>query len=258
MSWYEHLALTRKRGEKRLAALLDPDDLPVGREWPRFIDRLQASPVTDVLIGGSLLNHRNVKDVINPLRNAFPEHVVLFPGAPDQVAPGADALLFLSLISGRNADFLIGRHVESAMRIKRLGMESVPTGYLLIGDGPLTTAAYMSQTTPIPTRKTEIVAATAVAGEMLGLRAMFLDAGSGAGQPVPVAAIAAVRETTDVPILVGGGIRDAASIRAAWDAGADLVVVGQAIEDRPHDLTWLPNPSTYQAPKMASSSPELE
>lgn len=185
------------------------------------------------------------------VRERFSGPIVLFPGSPEQVVGGADAVLFLSLISGRNADYLIGRHVESGMRIRKLGMEVVPTGYLLIGDGPLTTASYISHTLPIPAHKPEITAATAVAGEMLGLNTMYLDAGSGAGQPVPVSAIAGVREFTEAPIIVGGGLNDAASIRAAWSAGADVAVVGTAIERRPDDLAWLPDPVS------ASSNPIL-
>ena len=246
MNWLSTLVQDQMEGTKRLAALLDPDDLPVGRDWVRFIDALAASPVTDVFIGGSLLNRRQVKDVLHPLRARFQGRLTIFPGSPEQVTPGADSVLFLSLISGRNPDFLIGRHVESAMRIKQMGMEVVPTGYILVGDGPLSTAAYISQTTPIPHHKPQIVAATAVAGEMLGLKLTFLDAGSGAGQPVPVSAISAVRKSTSTPLIIGGGIQDAAGIHAAWHAGADLVVVGQAIEQRPQDLSWLPDPKNYQ------------
>ncbi len=146
MSWLENLERDQTAGNKRLAALLDPDDLPSGREWLRFLDRLQNSAVTDVFIGGSLLIKQNVADIIQSVRDRFDGPITIFPGAPDQVVKGADALLFLSLISGRNPDLLIGRHVEAAMRIRRLGLEVVPTGYMLFGDGPLTTASYMSQT----------------------------------------------------------------------------------------------------------------
>lgn len=244
MSWLKQLQSDRDLGVKRLAALLDPDDLPTGREWVQFLDRLEASPVTDVFVGGSLLTNRQVADVLKLLRDRFEGRVTIFPGAPDQVVGGADAVLFLSLISGRNPDFLIGRHVESAMKIRNLGLDVIPTGYMLMGNG-MTTAAYMSQTLPIPTGKPEIAVATAVAGEMLGLKTMFLDAGSGAEQSVPVAAIAGIREKTSCPIIVGGGIKDAASIRAAWHAGADLVVIGEAIEKQPHDLSWLPSPKEF-------------
>ena len=242
MSWFEHVQADRAAGRKRLACLIDPDDLLTGRAWTDFLDRLEQSAVTDVFVGGSLLTHRGVGGLLSSIRDRFSGPVVLFPGSPEQVVGGADAVLFLSLISGRNADYLIGRHVESGMRIRRLGMEVVPTGYLLIGDGPLTTASYISHSLPIPGAKPAIATATAVAGEMLGLRAMYLDAGSGAGRPVPVAAIAGVREHTSAPVIVGGGLNDAAGIRAAWAAGADVAVVGTAIERRPLDLAWLPDP----------------
>lgn len=240
--WLETLKSAKANGNKRLACLIDPDDLPTGRAWGEFLDRLEASPVTDVLVGGSLLIHRGVHQMLQTIQERFSGPVVLFPGSPDQVVPGADAVLFLSLISGRNPDYLIGRHVESGMRIRKMGMEVIPTGYLIVGDAPLTTASYISHTLPIPTNKPYIVSATAVAGEMLGMQLMYLDAGSGAGQPVPLAAIEAVKCETGCPIIVGGGLNHAADIQAAWHAGADVVVVGNAIEQRPQDLAWLPMP----------------
>jgi phosphoglycerol geranylgeranyltransferase len=247
MTWLEQLQSDSRNGAKRLAALLDPDDLPTGRAWHTLIDRIEASPVSDIFIGGSLLIRNNVSDMMQSIRERFTGSITIFPGSPDQVVAGADALLFLSVISGRNPDLLIGRHVESALRIRRMRVETIATGYLLIGDGPLTTAAYMSQSMPIPSGKPEIAAATAVAGEMLGLQALFLDAGSGANQPVPLSSIAAVRSHTQTPLIVGGGLNDAPSIEAAWQAGADLVVVGSAIENRPEDLNWLPNPFAFQS-----------
>jgi putative glycerol-1-phosphate prenyltransferase len=210
-----------------------------------LIRRIEASPVTDVFLGGSLLTHRQVDDVIAGVRSHFSGPLTLFPGSPEQVVAGADQVLFLSLISGRNPDLLIGRHVASALHIRRLGMPVVPTGYLLIGDGPLTTAAYISGTLPIPSAKPGIAVATAVAGEMLGLQLLYLDAGSGAGVPVPSETIAAVRQETDVPLVVGGGMRNRAQIEAAWAAGADLVVVGSAIEEGPGDLAWMPHPPQH-------------
>lgn len=246
MSWIADLEEDRRCGRKRLAALLDPDDLPTGRDWTRFLDALQQSPVTDVFVGGSLLTSRHVKEVLQSLSKHYTGRVTLFPGSPEQVAPGADAVLFLSLISGRNPDLLIGRHVESGMRIRNMGMDIVPTGYLLIGDGPLTTAAYMSHCLPIPSNKPDIAVATAVAGEMLGLQVMFLDAGSGANQSISPSTIHAVRKAVSCPIIAGGGINDAAGIEAAWHAGADVVVIGQAIESRPFQLDWLPRPEAFK------------
>lgn len=245
MSWLYDLQNDQRNGRKRLAALLDPDDLPTGRDWTRFMAGLNASPITDIFIGGSLLTARNVKDILQSLRSHYDGRVTLFPGSPEQVTPGADAVLFLSLISGRNPDLLIGRHVESGIRIRKTGMDVIPTGYMLIGDGPLTTAAFMSNSLPIPTAKKEIAVATAVAGEMLGLSTMFLDAGSGAQRCVSPSTIRAVRDAVECPMIVGGGIDDAAGIRAAWQAGADLVVVGHAIESRPFQLDWLPHPESF-------------
>ena len=245
MSWLHDLQHDQQTGRKRLAALLDPDDLPTGRDWTRFMDGLNASPITDIFVGGSLLTARNVKDILHSLRAHYKGRVTLFPGSPEQVTPGADAVLFLSLISGRNPDLLMGRHVESGMRIREMGMDVVPTGYMLIGDGPLTTAAYMSHSLPIPSAKKEIAVATAVAGEMLGLGALFLDAGSGAQQGISPSTIRAVRDAVDCPIIIGGGICDAAGIEAAWQAGADLVVIGHAIESRPFQLDWLPHPEAF-------------
>ena len=253
MTWLETLRADSQNGEKRLAVLLDPDDLPTGRAWHSFLERIEASNITDVFIGGSLLIRSNVSDLMQSIRDRFSGSITIFPGAPDQVVGGGDAVLFLSVISGRNPDLLIGRQVESAMRIRRARIETVPTGYLLIGDGPLTTAAYMSQTLPIPSAKPEIVTATAVAGEMLGLQVLFLDAGSGANQPVPLNAIASVRNHTSSPIIVGGGLNDAANIEASWHAGADIVVIGSAIENHPEDLSWLPDPRAFESRGKQSS-----
>ncbi|MGB1075423.1 MAG: geranylgeranylglyceryl/heptaprenylglyceryl phosphate synthase [Flavobacteriales bacterium] len=254
MNWLEGLECSMRAGEKRLAVLIDPDDLPPGKAWHDFLERLSASPVTDVLIGGSLLIHREVQDIMSTLRQRISKPLVLFPGEPEQVTSGADALLFLSLISGRNPELLVGKHVNAALRIRRMKLEVIPTGYMLIGDGPLTTAAYMSQTLPIPKNKPAIASATAAAGELLGLRLMYLDAGSGARDPIPNNMIAAVREQVRCPIVVGGGLNDAPSIRAAWCSGADLVVVGTAIEKRPTDFSWLPDPKIKMSIQATPSS----
>jgi geranylgeranylglyceryl phosphate synthase family protein len=159
--------------------------------------------------------------------------VVIFPGSPSQIDSEADGILLLSLISGRNADLLIGRHVEAAPALKRSGLEVLPTGYLLVDGGSPTTASYVSGTLPIPRNKPEIASATAMAGEMLGLRLMYLDGGSGASGVVPPDVIGAVTESVEVPIFVGGGIRSADDIDTAHDAGADVVVVGTAFEASP-------------------------
>ena len=159
--------------------------------------------------------------------------VILFPGDVMQVSKQADALLLLSLISGRNPDLLIGKHVVAAPMIKKSGIEVIPTAYMLIDGGKTTSVSYMSNTTPIPAQKYSIAACTAMAGEMLGLQVTYMDAGSGALNPISEKMIAAVREQVSGPIFVGGGISDAEGAQKAWNAGADVVVVGNAFEKKP-------------------------
>jgi putative glycerol-1-phosphate prenyltransferase len=146
------------------------------------------------------------------------------------VTEHADVLLFLSLVSGRNADLLIGRHVEAAPLIMKMEIETIATAYLLIGDGPLTTAAYITQTLPIPSAKPELAVATASAAVLLGMKAVYLDAGSGARNSIPPEVVSSVSQAVDVPIIVGGGIRDFEGMEKAWEAGADLVVLGTVLE----------------------------
>jgi phosphoglycerol geranylgeranyltransferase len=232
-TWLEALQADRKFGRTRLAVLIDPEDAPSGSRWLQLLHHLQSSAATDVFVGGSLVTEPVTKRVVSELKRAVDQPVVLFPGAPNQVTEEADALLFLSLISGRNPDLLIGRHVEAAPRIARMNLETVPTGYMLIGDPPLTAAAYMSHSMPLPSAKPELAVATAQAGEMLGLRCLYLDAGSGAGSPVPARTIRAVAEAVSIPLIVGGGLKCQDDLERAWDAGATCAVVGSAVEAEP-------------------------
>ena len=159
--------------------------------------------------------------------------MVLFPGSPAQLSQHADAVLFLSLISGRNPELLIGHHVTAAPTVKALGLEAIPTGYMLVDGGKPTTVSYVSQTAPIPYDKPGIAACTALAGELLGLRTIYMDTGSGALRTVSPAMIAAVRQAVDLPIIIGGGIRDVETARRLCDAGADVLVLGTAFEQDP-------------------------
>jgi putative glycerol-1-phosphate prenyltransferase len=188
-------------------------------------------------LGGSLVNQPQSEYYLRLLKSPSDTPVVLFPGSVYQLDGNADALLLLSLISGRNPELLIGHHVTVAGRIKQLGLPTVPTGYLLIDGGRPTSVSYMSGTTPIPADKPAIAAATALAGEQLGLRLIYLDAGSGAANPIPPRLIRAVREEVNLPLVVGGGIRSEEAARNALRAGADLIVVGTALET---DADWLP------------------
>ncbi len=237
--WLQSLVDDYASGRRRLAVLIDPEDSPSGSRWVRFIQELQASEATDIFVGGSLVTNGSTDRVVHELKRALTQPVVLFPGAPNQISEAADALLFLSLISGRNPDLLIGRHVESAPRLIHMDLETVPTGYMLVGDPPLTAAAYMSHSLPIPSAKPELAVATAQAGVLLGLKCLYLDAGSGAGQPIPSAVIRAVREAVDVPLIVGGGLSCQQDLDRAWDAGATCVVVGSAVEREPTVLQAL-------------------
>jgi putative glycerol-1-phosphate prenyltransferase len=156
--------------------------------------------------------------------------IILFPGSPLQLSSQADALLLLSLISGRNAEYLIGNHVVAAPFLRESGIEIVPTGYMLINGGKQTSVSYMSNTQPIPADKPDIALATAMAGEMLGLKIIYLDAGSGAINPVPLNMIASIAAGVSIPVIVGGGIRTPDAVRNAYESGADVVVVGNATE----------------------------
>lgn len=220
------------RPRKLFAVLIDPDKYDHHRLAP-VISAIIDNQVDLVFIGGSLLTHDHLDASIQQVKARTDIPVVLFPGSLLQISDQADALLLLSLISGRNADFLIGKHVIAAPYLKDTNLELLPTGYMLIESGPLTTAQYITNTFPIPRSKDDIAACTAMAGEMLGLKIIYMDAGSGAKMPVSTSMIKAVRKSVDIPLIVGGGIRTAAQAEAACKAGADIVVVGNAIEQDP-------------------------
>ncbi|MFN3917542.1 MAG: geranylgeranylglyceryl/heptaprenylglyceryl phosphate synthase [Flavobacteriales bacterium] len=216
---------------KKLAILVDPDRLFDEGKIISFIQKVNASSIDLILFGGSLLTTAHFDLTLSKLKANLKKPLIIFPGHHIQISKEADGLLFLSLISGRNADFLIGQHVVAAPFIKSLGISVIPTGYILVDGGKPTTASYISNTTPIPNNKPEIAASTAIAGELLGLKLIYLDAGSGAEIPVSEIMISKVKENTTIPLIVGGGIRDLSFIQKAWNAGADCVVVGTAIEE---------------------------
>lgn len=211
-----------------LAVLLDPDKCK-GTVLNPIISSLEKNPPTFVFVGGShTIESTNL--LIENLKSKLNTPIIQFPGNASQFSGNADALLFLSLISGRNAEFLIGQHVYSAMAVRNSGIEVIPTAYILIDGGKNTSVQYMSNTSPIPHDKNDIAVSTAVAGELLGLKMVYLEAGSGALNPVSAAMIKAVREILNIPLIVGGGISSTESLKSAFDAGADLVVVGNAFE----------------------------
>ncbi len=234
-SIFDQMKEARQTGTKQLAILIDPDKWP-SDELFAILNASEAPGVDYLFVGGSLLVQGETDTCIARLRAKSNLPLVLFPGNHIQVSAQADAILLLSLISGRNPEFLIGQHVIAAPALRRSKLEIMPTGYLLIDGGAPTAASYMSNTMPIPANKPEIAAATAMAGEMLGLQLLYLDAGSGAKNPVTSDTIAEVRRHTRVPILVGGGIHSPEQALAAAEAGADIIVIGTAFEKNPGQL----------------------
>lgn len=224
----------RIKGQKALVALIDPDEDPASIR--QVVEYALIQGIDTFFVGGSLLTTGNTEQCIELLRKTGVQRIILFPGNEIQVAKGADAILFLSLISGRNPEFLIGKQVAAAPRIQQLGMETLPTGYMLVESGKLTSANYMSSTLPIPSDKPEIAAVTALAGEMLGLKYFYLDAGSGASRPVSKEMISAVRKTVSGVLITGGGIRNAEAAYNAWSAGSDVVVIGNGIFENPQTI----------------------
>jgi len=231
---YKKMLLNREAKRKMLAILLDPDQCR-GRVLSSTISALKTDMPDFIFVGGSL-TVSSTESLIDILREETKATVILFPGNAAQFTPKADALLNLSLLSGRNAEFLIGQHVNSAIAIKNSGMEMIPTAYLLIDGGKTSSVEYMSNTRPIPRDKKEIALSTAVAGELLGMRMVYLEAGSGAKIPVSQEMISYVRDGLSLPLIVGGGIKSIPDLENAFEAGADLVVVGNIFESHPEKI----------------------
>jgi phosphoglycerol geranylgeranyltransferase len=229
---YENLLAKKRRGQRSFALLIDPDN--VNAEKLEELTSLAAAAEVDYLfVGGSLVISDHLDEVVQQIRRHCSIPVILFPGTPSQVSRYADGLLYLSLISGRNPELLIGAHVISAPAIRKSGLEIISTGYMVIDGGAPTTVSYISNASPIPADKNEIALCTAMAGEMLGMKLIYMDAGSGARHPIREEMIASVAGRIEVPLVVGGGIRDPEKAYRNCKAGADLIVVGNAIEKDP-------------------------
>ena len=229
---YTRLLRAKQQGEKQLAVLFDPDKLRL-KKMEQTLDLAVACGVDYFLIGGSLVDNNMLDALLAQIRQRCNIPLVLFPGNSFQLSYRADALLFLSLISGRNPELLIGQHVISAPFLKMSPLEIISTGYMLIDGGVQTSVQYMSNTYPIPAHKNDIAVCTALAGEMLGLKMIYLDAGSGAKTPVSENMVEAVSGAISVPLIVGGGIRTPEKTAANLRAGADLIVIGTAFENDP-------------------------
>ena len=216
------------QNKKLYWVLLDPDDFSL-EEAAAIAAQAQADGVSGLLIGGSLIHSNHFDAFVTAVKNAVSIPVILFPGDASQIAPSADAILFTSLISGRNANLLIGEQVKGALKIKMNNIEPLPTGYMLIESGAVTSVQFMSNTTPLPREKAGIAAAHALAAQYLGMKLLYLEAGSGAKFPVPAKLIASVKAMVDIPIIVGGGIRTEDDVTAALNAGADIIVTGNML-----------------------------
>ena len=237
MKILESLQAKSKQGKKSIAVLIDPDKISNTTQLEPLL-RLAAEDCVDyIFVGGSLITTANIGEVIKTIKENVSMPVVLFPGSALQIEPSADAILFLSLISGRNPDLLIGQHVAAAPILKNSKLEVLPTGYMLINSGKTTSVAYVSNTTPIPEDKYSLAACTAMAGEMLGMKLIYLDAGSGAEREVNQKMISTVKKSVSVPLIVGGGINTPQKALNALHAGADLIVIGNALEKSPDLLT---------------------
>lgn len=223
---------SRAQGLKKLAVLIDPDS----QDEERLVEVVQKAEKAEVdfyFVGGSLLLKDALEEALGIIKKNTAKPVMIFPGSIMQVSSHADGILFLSLISGRNPDLLIGNQVMAAPYIKQANLETIATGYMLVESGRATTASYMSHSLPIPRHKPEIAACTALAGQYLGMHMIYMDGGSGADETVTPEMIQAVREMIDIPITVGGGIKTAQDAEAICNAGADLIVVGNAFESDP-------------------------
>lgn len=219
----------KKTGKKSFAVLIDPDKVNVS-SIDEIIELSTAAQVDYLLVGGSLVISNYLDECVQHIKHNCDIPVLLFPGSPNQVSKYADALLYLSLISGRNPELLIGQHVVSAPFVKQSGLEIIPTGYIVIDGGAPTTVSYISNAAPIPADKNEIAMCTAMAGEMLGMKLIYMDAGSGARRPITESMIHEVAEHIDVPLIIGGGIIHPEKAYLNCKAGADVIVVGNAIE----------------------------
>lgn len=236
MSVLGNLRDRSKRGKKSIAVLLDPDKVEDSSKLMPLINLANENCVDYFFVGGSLVTTTNLSEVVGKIKENVSIPVVLFPGNSMQLDPSADAILFLSLISGRNPELLIGQHVLAAPIIRNTKLEVVPTGYMLINSGRITSAAYISNTTPLPEDKFSLAACTAMAGEMLGLQCIYMDAGSGAEREISQKMIASVRKAVSIPLIVGGGINTAQKAHNALEAGADMIVIGNALEKNPELL----------------------
>jgi putative glycerol-1-phosphate prenyltransferase len=230
----------REQNKKAFAVLVDPDKVSL-QQIAEIAQLCNEALVDYLFVGGSLMVTQHLDECIQSFKMNSDIPVILFPGSPSQVSRYADALFYLSLISGRNPELLIGAHVVSAPMVKSSGLEVISTGYMVVDGGAATTVSYMSHSAPIPHDKDDIALCTAMAGEMQGKHVLYLDAGSGAKQPISESMIRKIASNTQIPLIVGGGITDPEKAYLNCKAGADVIVVGNAIEKDPSLIKQIAN-----------------
>ena len=221
----------KQRGEKMLAVLLDPDSYTNPKTLIKTVSLCELNRIDFIFVGGSLVTHERLDEFIEEIKDYCSIPVVLFPGDVSQISAKADAILLLSLISGRNPEYLIGQHVKASMKLQRSNLEIIPTGYMLIDGESNTSVSYVSQTIPIPREKNQIALSTALAGQQLGMQLVYMDSGSGAKKTIKGSMVASLSEHLKLPIVTGGGVRDSIDLNNLFSSGADLVVVGNIFEE---------------------------
>jgi putative glycerol-1-phosphate prenyltransferase len=227
---YNNILKAISKGEKLLAVLIDPDKFSI-QNTLSFIEKINTSIATHIFVGGSIVDEGVTDSLVREIKKHTNLPVVLFPGDVSQITNNADAVLFLSLISGRNPEYLIGKHVEAVSKLKNSNLEVIPTGYMLIESGKETAVEEVTNTKPLSRNNIQHIIDTAKAGELLGMKLMYLEAGSGAKKTLNHDIISSVKRELQIPLIVGGGIRSKLELENVYNSGADLVVIGTAFED---------------------------
>lgn len=228
-SLYKNIVSSSNEGNKNLAVLIDPDKMSV-IHLESFIQKVNTSMASHIFVGGSEVGEGTTEALVIQIKKYTNLPVILFPGDVIQITDKADGILFLSLISGRNPEYLIGKHVEAVSKLKKTNLEVMPCGYILIENGKKTSVERVSQTNPLKRKDIHSIIDTAKAGELLGMKLIYLEAGSGATHAIEPEIIKNVKDKLDIPLIVGGGIRTKEAMDAAHKAGADIVVIGTAFE----------------------------
>lgn len=233
MAIYSNIKKSIAKGKRLLAVLIDPDKTELNT-IEGIVTKINQSIATHIFVGGSEVGEGITETLVKAIKLHTELPVILFPGDVIQITDKADGILFLSLISGRNPDYLIGKHVEAVSKLTKTKLEVLPTGYILIENGKQTAVERVSNTKPLVRSNIQQIVDTAKAGELLGMKLIYLEAGSGATHPIEPEIISAVKQELNIPLIVGGGIRSKAQLEAAYEAEANLVVIGTAFENNHH------------------------